>query len=128
MVRGEDLLLDSEAARAERGLLARLQSAGLDEEALTFWAQGKLTVADVLGFAAARGVRVGVLLWDGYQAGMHLTNNPQEEPSGSEAVGVEILLDEQQPCDHPSGAITASEMRGGRRSGGVRRRCRSDAA
>ena len=72
MVRGEDLLLDSEAARAERGLLARLQSAGLGEEALAFWAQGKLTVADVLGFAAARGVRVGVLLWDGYQAGMHL--------------------------------------------------------
>src|SRR5690349_10939848 len=34
MVRGEDLLLDSEAARAERGLLTRLQSAGLDEAAL----------------------------------------------------------------------------------------------
>ena len=93
MVRGEDLLLNSEAARAERGLLARLQSAGLSEEALAFWAQGKLTVADVLGFAAARGVRVGVLLWDGYQAGMHLTNNPREEAKRLGAVGVEVLLD-----------------------------------
>jgi phosphatidylserine/phosphatidylglycerophosphate/cardiolipin synthase-like enzyme len=93
MVRGEDLLLDSEAARAGRGLLARLQSAGLDEEALAFWAQGKLTVADVLGFAAARGVKAGVLLWDGYQAGMHLTNNPREEGKRLEAVGVQVLLD-----------------------------------
>jgi phosphatidylserine/phosphatidylglycerophosphate/cardiolipin synthase-like enzyme len=93
MVRGEDLLLDSEAARAERGLLARLQGAGLDDEALAFWAQGKLTVADVLGFAAARGVKAGVLLWDGYQAGRHLTNNPREEGKRLEAVGVEVLLD-----------------------------------
>jgi phosphatidylserine/phosphatidylglycerophosphate/cardiolipin synthase-like enzyme len=90
MVRGEDLLLDSET---ERGLLARLQSAGLGEEALAFWAQGKLTVADVLGFAAVRGVKVGVLLWDGYQAGMHLTNNPREEGKRLEAVGVKVLLD-----------------------------------
>src|SRR5690348_4719887 len=93
MVRGEDLLLDTESARAERGLLARLQGAGLGEEAVAYWKQGKLTVADVLGFAAARGVRVGVLLWDGYQAGMHLTNNPQEERKRLEAVGVEVLLD-----------------------------------
>jgi phosphatidylserine/phosphatidylglycerophosphate/cardiolipin synthase-like enzyme len=93
MIRGDDLLLDTESARAERGLLARLHSAGLDEAALAYWKQGKLTVADVLGFAAARGVRVGVLLWDGYQAGMHLTNNPQEERKRLESVGVEVLLD-----------------------------------
>jgi phosphatidylserine/phosphatidylglycerophosphate/cardiolipin synthase-like enzyme len=93
MIRGDDLLLDTESARAERGLLARLQSAGLDEEAVAYWKQGKLTVADVLGFAAERGVRVGVLLWDGYQAGMHLTNNPQDERKRLETVGVEVLLD-----------------------------------
>lgn len=94
MIRGADLLLDSEVARAERGLLARLQSAGLDEEALTFWAKGKLTVADALGFAATRGVRVGVLLWDAYQTGMHLTNNPREERKRLESAGVEVLLDD----------------------------------
>jgi phosphatidylserine/phosphatidylglycerophosphate/cardiolipin synthase-like enzyme len=94
MVRGEDLLLDTESARADGGLLTRLRSAGLDDEALAFWANGKLTVADVLGFAVTRGVRVGVLLWDGYQAGMHLTNNPQEECKRLEAAGVEVLLDD----------------------------------
>jgi phosphatidylserine/phosphatidylglycerophosphate/cardiolipin synthase-like enzyme len=94
LVRGEDLRLDTEAARAERGLLARLQSAGLDEDALAFWAQGKLTVADVLGFAAARGAQVGVLLWDSFQTGMHLTNNPHEEGKRLEAVGVNVVLDD----------------------------------
>jgi phosphatidylserine/phosphatidylglycerophosphate/cardiolipin synthase-like enzyme len=94
LVRGEDLYLDTEAARAERGLRARLQSAGLDEEALAFWSKGRLTVADVLGFAVARGVRIGVLLWDGYQTGMHLTNNPHEERKLLETVGVEVLLDD----------------------------------
>jgi phosphatidylserine/phosphatidylglycerophosphate/cardiolipin synthase-like enzyme len=93
MIRGDDLRLDADSARAERGLLAQARSAALGEEALTFWQQGKLTVADVLGFAVARGVRVGVLLWDGYQAGMHLTNNPQEERTQLESVGVEVLLD-----------------------------------
>jgi phosphatidylserine/phosphatidylglycerophosphate/cardiolipin synthase-like enzyme len=94
LVRGEDLLLDTETARAERGLLARLQEDGLDEAALTFWATGKLTVADVLGFAAARSVRVGVLLWDAYQTGKHLTNNPREERKRLDAAGVEVLLDD----------------------------------
>jgi phosphatidylserine/phosphatidylglycerophosphate/cardiolipin synthase-like enzyme len=94
MVRGEDALLEGAAARAERGLLMRLQSAGLDEAALAFWAQGKLTVADILGYAVSHGARVGVLLWDGYQTGMHLTNNPREERSRLEAVGVEVLLDD----------------------------------
>jgi phosphatidylserine/phosphatidylglycerophosphate/cardiolipin synthase-like enzyme len=94
LVRGDDLSLNGEAAREEHGLLARLQNAGLDEEALTFWSSGKLTVADVLGFAVARGVRVGVLLWDGYQTGMHLTNNPHEERKLLEGVGVQVLLDD----------------------------------
>src|SRR5262245_45298376 len=39
MIRGDDLLLDTESARAERGLLAKLQSAALGEEALAFWRQ-----------------------------------------------------------------------------------------
>jgi phosphatidylserine/phosphatidylglycerophosphate/cardiolipin synthase-like enzyme len=94
LVRGDDLRLDAEAGTAEGALRDRLRRAGLDEEALAFWAKGKLTVADALGFAATRGARVSVLLWDAYQMGMHLTNNPNEERENLERVGVEVLLDD----------------------------------
>jgi phosphatidylserine/phosphatidylglycerophosphate/cardiolipin synthase-like enzyme len=94
MVRGEDMRLGEDGTPAQADLLESLRSAGLDEEALAFWARGRLTVADALGFAAARGARVGVLLWDAYQTGMHLTNNPREERTQLERAGVEVLLDD----------------------------------
>ena len=55
---------------------------------------GDLSVRDVLGFAARRGVKVGVLLWDAPNLGVHITNDPPEQRKALEAVGVDCLLDD----------------------------------
>lgn len=94
MVRGEDVLVGEPGDPARRALLARLREDGLDDAALAFWGAGQLRVRDVLGFAASRGVRVGVLLWDAFHFGSHLTNDPNKERAELEAVGVQVLLDD----------------------------------
>jgi phosphatidylserine/phosphatidylglycerophosphate/cardiolipin synthase-like enzyme len=51
-------------------------------------------VVDILGFAAQRGVRVSVLLWDAFHQGSHVTNNPVAQSALLERQGVECLLDD----------------------------------
>src|SRR5262249_16388499 len=51
-------------------------------------------VVDVLGFAARRGVRVGVLLWDAFHIANHLINDPTRQRELLAAAGVECLLDD----------------------------------
>jgi len=94
MVRGDDVRAGADGAPEQRALLAGLREAGLDDAALAFWGAGQLRVADVLGFAASRGVQVGVLLWDAFHLGSHLTNDPTKERAVLERVGAQVLLDD----------------------------------
>jgi phosphatidylserine/phosphatidylglycerophosphate/cardiolipin synthase-like enzyme len=94
MVRGEDARVGADESPEQRALIAQLRQAGLDDEALALWRANHLRVVDILGFAARRGVRVGVLLWDAYHLGSHITNNPEEQCRLLSAVGVDCLLDD----------------------------------
>lgn len=94
MVRGADERLGPDGSPEQDALLTALREEGLTDEALRFWAEGRLHVSEVLGFAAQRGVKVGVLLWDAPSLGVHITNNPEEQRLALEAVGVDCLLDD----------------------------------
>jgi phosphatidylserine/phosphatidylglycerophosphate/cardiolipin synthase-like enzyme len=94
MVRGTDVRVDDEHDPVHQVPTASLGDAGLDADVVAFWSAGNLRVVDVLGFAVRRGVRVGVLLWDAFHQGSHLTNSPAAQCAILEAAGVECLLDD----------------------------------
>jgi phosphatidylserine/phosphatidylglycerophosphate/cardiolipin synthase-like enzyme len=94
MVRGEDAHAGAANSPEQRAYEADLRAAGLDDAAIQFWTTQPLTVKEVLGFAVRRGVKVGVLLWDAFHFGSHLTNNPDVERKMLQAVGVDCLLDD----------------------------------
>ncbi|MGZ3673078.1 MAG: phospholipase D-like domain-containing protein [Ktedonobacterales bacterium] len=94
MVRGGDARLGADESPQQRTLLAHLREEGLDDEAIALWRSEKLRVVDVLGFAARRGVRVGVLLWDAFHLGCHITNDPIKQREMLTSVGVDCLLDD----------------------------------
>src|SRR5215472_11533268 len=95
MVRGTDQQAGEEGTPAQRALLARLRTAGLDEEALALWQQGQLRVEDVLGFAARRGVDVRVLLWDPWSLSrlLRIVNSPPHQKYLLKVEGVQVRLD-----------------------------------
>lgn len=94
MVRGGDTRLGADGSRQQRALLAHLREDGLDDEAIALWTSEQLRVVDVLGFAARRGVRVGVLLWDAFHFGCHVTNDPVRQREMLISAGVDCLLDD----------------------------------
>lgn len=94
MVRGEDARAGADGTPEQQHLLEQLREVGLDDEAVALWTSERLRVVDVLGFAVRRGVRVGVLLWDAFHMGSHLTNDPEKEREALAAVGVDCLLDD----------------------------------
>jgi phosphatidylserine/phosphatidylglycerophosphate/cardiolipin synthase-like enzyme len=94
MVRGDDARAGAEGSPEQLHLVDQLRAVGLSNEAVELWTSGQLRVVDVLGFAARRDVRVGVLLWDAYHMGSHLTNDPEREREALTAVGVDCLLDD----------------------------------
>ncbi|MEO7003546.1 MAG: phospholipase D-like domain-containing protein [Ktedonobacterales bacterium] len=94
LVRGEDAHVGDDDSAEQRELLESLRREGLSDDAIALWNENKLRVCDVLGFAAQHGVQVGVLLWDAFHAGSHLTNNPAHEAEQLRAVGVDCLLDD----------------------------------
>lgn len=94
MVRGGDARLGTDESRQQRTLLAHLREEGLDDEAIKLWSSEQLRVVDVLGFAARRGVRVGVLLWDAFHFGCHITNDPIKQREMLIGAGVDCLLDD----------------------------------
>ena len=94
MVRGEDARAGADDSPEQQHLVAQLRAVGLSDEAIALWTSEQLRVTDVLGFAARRGVRVGVLLWDAFHMGSHLTNDPEKERAALTAVGVDCLLDD----------------------------------
>jgi len=93
MVRGEDAHVGNDGSPEQNALIAGLRKDGLSEEAIALWNAGRLQVRDVLGFAAQRGVKVGVLLWDPPNLGIHLTNDPAEQQRLLAEVAVDCLLD-----------------------------------
>ncbi len=94
MVRGEDTHVGAAESDQQRALVASLRAEGLSDDALALWDANQLSVRDVLGFAVAHGVKVGVLLWDAINLAAHLTNAPAKEAKQLDAVGVECLLDD----------------------------------
>lgn len=94
LVRGEDARAGIAGSPEQEHLIEQLRAVGLDDDAVALWTTEQLRVVDVLGFAARRGVRVGVLLWDAFHTGSHLTNDPVREREALEAAGVDCLLDD----------------------------------
>ena len=95
MVRGDDTrALGGETIIDDAAIQERLRAEGLDEASTAFWMASQLRVVDVLGFMVQRGVKVGVLLWDAYHVGSHVTNDPVEQQKALRAVGVDCLLDD----------------------------------
>src|SRR5579859_4104369 len=95
MVRGLDQRAGPDGSADQHALLERLAAAGLDADAIALWESGALTVQDVLGFAAKRGVDVRVLLWDPYNPGgtVHITNNTPDQQRLLASRGVVCRLD-----------------------------------
>src|SRR5215813_9703363 len=81
MVRGHDQRAGKDGSPEQKALLERLHAAGLDDKAIALWEADKLSVAEVLGFAAKRGVQVRVLLWGPYNPGglFHLVGDPDDQ-------------------------------------------------
>ncbi|HEX8034874.1 MAG TPA: phospholipase D-like domain-containing protein [Ktedonobacterales bacterium] len=94
MVRGGDVRLGADESPQQHALLAHLREEGLDDEAIALWKSERLRVVDVRAFAARRGVRIGVLLWDAFHFGCHITNNPVKQREMLASVGVDCLLDD----------------------------------
>lgn len=94
MVRGNDMRVLEDGITEGPGRADRLRAQGFDDETIAFWMADKLRVVDVLGFAVQRGVKVGVLLWDAFHLGSHVTNNPVEQRDKLQAAGVDCLLDD----------------------------------
>lgn len=95
LVRGKDRRAGRDGSPEQNALIARLRGAGLDDEALALWSAGRLSVMDVLGFAARRGVDVRVLLWFPFDpfGRLHIVNDPNKQRKLLESRGVQCRLD-----------------------------------
>jgi phosphatidylserine/phosphatidylglycerophosphate/cardiolipin synthase-like enzyme len=94
MVRGGDAHMLEDGISRDPGITEWLSAQGFDDETIAFWMADNLRVVDILGYAVKRGVKVGVLLWDAFHLGSHVTNNPVQQREALEAVGVDCLLDD----------------------------------
>ena len=94
LVRGGDQRIGDQDPVERDRFVQVLRQEGLDDEAIALWQADQLRVVDVLGFAARRGVRVGVLLWDAMHGIGHITNNPVQQRDELRAVGVDCVLDD----------------------------------
>lgn len=93
MVRGEDAHVGEDGSPEQNELIEGLRKDGLAEDAISLWNANRLQVRDILGFAVQHGVKVGVLLWDAPNLGVHITNDPAEQQRLLAEVGVDCLLD-----------------------------------
>ncbi|PWT71271.1 MAG: hypothetical protein C5B60_11135 [Chloroflexi bacterium] len=94
MVRGDDTRALADVTTENLGTEAILRAEGFREETIALWTANKLQVIEVLGHAVQHGVKVGVLLWDAFHMGSHVTNDPVEQQKLLRAVGVDCLLDD----------------------------------
>jgi phosphatidylserine/phosphatidylglycerophosphate/cardiolipin synthase-like enzyme len=95
LVRGRDQRAGQDGSDAQYALLDHLRAVGLESDAIALWQSGGLSLADVLGLAARRGVEVRVLLWDPldpFYLG-HLGNDPTEQSKILSQRGVRCRLD-----------------------------------
>ncbi len=95
LVRGRDQRAGQDGSDAQYALLDHLRAVGLESDAIALWQAGGLSLADVLGRAARRGVDVRVLLWDPldpFYLG-HLGNDPADQAEILSRQGVQCRLD-----------------------------------
>ncbi len=76
LVRGADRLGGPEGSTERNMRIEELRTAGLQEADINFWLQNDLSVKNILGYAASKGVDVKVLLWECPELFSHY--NPQE--------------------------------------------------
>lgn len=101
LVRGHDQRAGPDGSAEQFALLDRLRAAGLDSAAIALWRSAGLSLVDVLGLAARRGVDVRFLLWDPldpWELG-HLGNDPAEQAAILSAQGIRSRLDKN--CRSP---------------------------
>jgi phosphatidylserine/phosphatidylglycerophosphate/cardiolipin synthase-like enzyme len=93
LVRGKDHRAGPDGSPEQDALLALLRTEGLQEEEIAFWCTHPLSVEEVLGYAAGRGVDVKVLLWNSLPLPAYSHSNPRLACKTLRKVGITCLLD-----------------------------------
>ena len=94
LVRGKDHRAGPNGSPEQEALLAELRASGLAEAEIAFWTdpQQELTLVNVLGYMARKGVEVKALLWDCSNFFSHYS--PKAAHEQLSAAGVISLLDD----------------------------------
>lgn len=93
LVRGKQNRAGPDGSPEQEELLAWLRQRGLEDEDMLFWQRcDEMSVVNVLGYAASKGVDVRVLLWDTYT--LPFTAGPKQIQEALEPRGVCCLLDD----------------------------------
>ena len=104
LVRGNHKCAGSNGSPEQEELLTWLRAKGLSEEELLFWQDcDELSVANVLSYAAKKGVDVRVLLWDTYALPSQQAPDPKNVRDILESLGIHCLLDDSHKgiLNHP---------------------------
>ena len=104
LVRGSDHRAGPDGSPEQEKLLAELRADGLQEADITFWCTQTLSLKNVLGYAASKGVEVKVLIWD--NPNVFTRTFPKEAQKQLTPVGVNCLLDDSAlVLQHPAESL-----------------------
>ncbi len=92
LVRGTDHRAGPDGSPEQAKLIEELRASGLQEADIQFWRTHDLTLQNVLGYAANKGIEVRALLWDCPPVLSHY--DPHEAYQQLSQVGVTCLLDD----------------------------------
>ena len=93
LVRGKQQRAGADGSPEQEALLALLRAEGLQEEEILFWTTHRLSITEVLGYAASRGVDTKVLLWNSLPLPSYSHYYPRLVHDALREVGVTCLLD-----------------------------------
>jgi len=104
LVRGNDHRAGPDGSPEQEQLVAKLRADGLQEADITFWCTQSLSLKNVLGYAASKGVEVKVLIWD--NPNFFTRTYPKEAYKQLKEAGVNCLLDDSAlVLQHPAESL-----------------------
>jgi len=104
LVRGSDHRAGPDGSPEQEQLVAKLRADGLQEADITFWCTQSLSLKNVLGYAASKGVEVKVLIWD--NPNVFTRTYPKEANKLLKETGVNCHLDDSAlVLQHPAESL-----------------------